>query len=179
VALLRLLSFLVLLALAGGGPARAGDDAGTAYGEWHTGRKLIWSARQYLNALNDMAIGNDGHAYVAADNGTLFVTDDRGEHWREEHVPINGILHKVYANDAGAVLVVRNAGENGGDYAWSLDYARPNTWLTGSLEPEQKVSEVGFVPTATNVIWMLLLTDHSEQRKPGKLVLRTTADGGR
>src|SRR6266704_6044492 len=104
-----------------------GAENSAAVGDWHTGRKVIWSRQGYLNVINFMAVGDDGYAYIAADAATLYVTADYAEHWVERHVPVSGILNAVYANNAGAVVVVRDAGE----YAWSTDHA--NNWSTASL----------------------------------------------
>jgi photosystem II stability/assembly factor-like uncharacterized protein len=145
----------------------------TELGDWHTGRRVLWSEEAYLNVINYMAVGNDGYAYIAADAATLYVTADHAEHWVEKHVPVSGLLNKVYANDAGAVVVVRNAGQ----YAWSTDHAE--NWDTEELGDDEKVQEVGFVADRNDVIWIQLLTDRSRQRKPGKLILRTTSDGGK
>jgi photosystem II stability/assembly factor-like uncharacterized protein len=148
------------------------DDEKIKYSEWSAAKKIVWTNETYFNFVNDLALGQDGYAYAACDNGILRVSEDEGETWRITRTPLNEILRTVMANDAGLVIVTSSR-----HYAISLDHGK--SWKVFQLGSSEKIFAEGVLPDTRDIIWLLLEKEPGSRKdEKGSVTLRTTSDGG-
>ena len=96
--------------------------------------------------LNRIFAGADGRLYIAAEIGGVFISDDRGAHWRLVQTPYDGSLWGGTVRRDGSVIVVGMVGHA------LLSADRGEHWTMLETDTDQSLTDVTELPDGRVVL---------------------------
>jgi photosystem II stability/assembly factor-like uncharacterized protein len=133
---------------------------------WTQSIQPRWSRLNYFKNINAINFSWDNSAYLAMDDGTVFISRDNGKNFREARLPINGDVMRLSSSDTGTIVAA-----SAREYAISDDHGK--TWTSYRLDASTTIRNFSTPNGQPGIAWVELVTTYPPGNpRVGKVVLR-------